>query len=1188
MKKYLIVSILTIAFKTSETYAQTSSFDLPSFHPVSPNAASLGKFGLYPASNNLGTVPVNIPIYTLTERGITIPISLNYNTSGIRLNELASWVGLGWSLNAGGAIVRNTEGLPDRTFTESIHDLENAEFNSSNWGYMLTSSRGESDTAPDQYVLNALGVSGSFYVDRSSGKAEFEDGSPIRIDFIATDEIHAILEDGTKLIFGKGSDGSDATEVTDSHLDPNYAADFISAWYLAEVISSDQHHQISFKYKYNTAGDTNLEVWRDYSQPISESVVLGPGVPSPATNYLRASTGQLATVKKKYLEKIIFNTGYIEFESSLTRDDLEHDFKLDAIKVYTNGDPGPSLIDQYHFSYDYFVRSGGVFSNDYESNPIFFDDPRQVQSRNKSLKLLHMRRGPAGSVEKHIFEYNTTTMPVRCTTAQDSWGYMNSNTGSLMPQTFTTTVAININDFEVGDGDRSVNESKAKASILEKIIYPTGGHTVFEHEANRITETKPTFSRISHSLLVYGYGQDVNGDDCGPHYDDEPFTIPDDATNIKLGIALSPADYLEQGVEQPYVAINDKKYYRPSPNSSGGPVDSSDGWFETINIYFGDNFSDDLSAPSLFLPGEFVISAFDSGYGSIESGVGTLGCTSMSIRISWDQPGLLQEVETLIGGLRIASISNYDGHNSSPASMKKYEYANPNLIRPQRNRGYIRKFLDNQLIISAKVSTSPYFNNNLDGEPAIEYGAVTEYLFNPSTLRNEGKTVYIYESVPSIRQLNTIIPGIPFMHSEFSYQYQYSTSHISGNIGVWPKLQRAIYGLEEFSHYQTTAWKRGSLLFEQIYKMENHQEILLRSTNHGYQTISSLNLKSNYIQLNFETFPFPAWNLTTPYDQEVDFNSLYYTYQVSDVELGRKVRSSTTVTQYDDQGENPVVTTTNYSYENPIHKQLTKTETIDSKDETIITLNYYPDDVTGVSSLVGGNLAPNEYSIIDRLKATRDDSNFGQHRINQIIQTESYRDFNNDGNTDPEELISTKRNIFSDWNNDLLVPGKIMSLKGPETPSNQIEERVIFHYYDDLGNPREVSKANDVYTVYVWGYNQTLPIAKIENAGFLEIPTATLTDLQNKSNEDDDTCLHGPNCKEQALRDVFKDLRNIPALADALVTTYTYDPLIGLTSQTDPNGKTTYYEYDGNGRLINIKDHEENILQRYEYHIKGQ
>jgi len=63
-------------------------------------------------------------------------------------------------------------------------------------------------------------------------------------------------------------------------------------------------------------------------------------------------------------------------------------------------------------------------------------------------------------------------------------------------------------------------------------------------------------------------------------------------------------------------------------------------------------------------------------------------------------------------------------------------------------------------------------------------------------------------------------------------------------------------------------------------------------------------------------------------------------------------------------------------------------------------------------------------------------------------------------------------------------------------------------------------------------------------------------------------------------------LRSDPSFASTLVTTYTYEPLIGITSETDPKGRITYYEYDTFQRLMHIKDQQKNIVKSYDYHYK--
>ena len=62
--------------------------------PVSPNIASMGEFGNYPIGYHTGTPIIEFPLYKINLDGLNIPIKLKYNSSGIRIDQDAGWVGL--------------------------------------------------------------------------------------------------------------------------------------------------------------------------------------------------------------------------------------------------------------------------------------------------------------------------------------------------------------------------------------------------------------------------------------------------------------------------------------------------------------------------------------------------------------------------------------------------------------------------------------------------------------------------------------------------------------------------------------------------------------------------------------------------------------------------------------------------------------------------------------------------------------------------------------------------------------------------------------------------------------------------------------------------------------------------------------------------------------------------------------
>jgi YD repeat-containing protein len=127
--------------------------------------------------------------------------------------------------------------------------------------------------------------------------------------------------------------------------------------------------------------------------------------------------------------------------------------------------------------------------------------------------------------------------------------------------------------------------------------------------------------------------------------------------------------------------------------------------------------------------------------------------------------------------------------------------------------------------------------------------------------------------------------------------------------------------------------------------------------------------------------------------------------------------------------------------------------------------------------------------------------------------------------------------------------------------------------YDSNGNILQIAfKTPGNVNSYLWGYNKKYPVAQIQNATMEDIMSVLgVTSI--------------PDLGAGGLTPLqISRLRD--GLPNALITTYKYSPLIGMTSQTDPNGVTTYYEYDSFGRLKCIKNDDHQIIKTFEYNYK--
>ncbi|WNI39016.1 hypothetical protein [Chryseobacterium sp. SG20098] len=140
---------------------------------------------------------------------------------------------------------------------------------------------------------------------------------------------------------------------------------------------------------------------------------------------------------------------------------------------------------------------------------------------------------------------------------------------------------------------------------------------------------------------------------------------------------------------------------------------------------------------------------------------------------------------------------------------------------------------------------------------------------------------------------------------------------------------------------------------------------------------------------------------------------------------------------------------------------------------------------------------------------------------------------------------------------------------------------ITYDQYDS-GNLTQYTDKNGLTTSIIWGYKNTQPIAKIEGAKLTDISQSLIDSIVTASNTDASAMA---NNDESAFLSVLNTFKN--ALPNYQITTYTYDPLIGVRSITPPSGIRENYIYDSAGRLQKVVDVNGQVLKEMKYNYKN-
>jgi hypothetical protein len=1181
----------------------------------SPTAYAFAEYVTNPVGYYTGIPQISIPIYTIQLKDFALPVSLDYHAGGIKVEETASNVGLGWNLNAGGVITRSIKDKADDT---------SIEFCDTKW--ILSSGVSRPEIANFNECGNGL--------------------------------LWALNEPPTANYDGLGSYNVDLNAYNGLPNTPQYSLKLIRKFYattekvytdykdLYILPMADKEPDIFY---FNFAGRTGQFLF-DMSSGTAQ--IKTYPYQDLLIEYTTDAKKKLNSFKITDEKGVAYTFAAVEMSENRygvnnnlqDKDDvIEGGMPLDYhVKNFETG----TGITKYNSSW--FLTRIDTPLGEY-LDLVYEDETYAISSRGPQQTALYFLKGDPLAYSPNNFNPDPTF------TTNWKKGYI-----SLLAYNDLFVSGKRLYKIENDNIKIQFDAPNQRQDIaLGYLGTPTGAHAISEITiTNKIGgENRIKKVKLTQDYFLSNTSEYINKPDglFGNRHD---IVVPDSARAYKRLWLKSVQEFGkdDNAFDPPYVFTYKYSAY------TGKSTDKlphrfsfqQDFWGYYNNAYdnntlipfqyvYPDKYPvKDNRQYSIYKKGnsgrEFFLSGADRKPNEFYADV------CMLTKITYPTQGSTEYEYNLHnfrhegqdnsgGGLRIATIKKKDGLKHSPEMWYQYGYSN-------EDNSNSSGCLVTMPIFAARIFGVLFGNS--DGTSETAYNLYTVRYSTPQTSLNStngsyvgyrtvtedllggGRTVYTF-SMPAAWHIENDIPiadggacdpavdghcdglyNLTPVKDIFIGSTQQTISASSYNLTQNPAAPNTF----PFPDNPNYDWQRGHLLSEKQYSTTLDESgitvpgALLKETSYRYGNyfpdnrtaptkIYGYRFVNHYPLLNGTAFPTPA-------DAYV-FRAAKYTL-LTDV---AKVLTSRKEVIYNTADHAKKLTTElTFNYGNTRYSDATLITSTDSEGRTLETVLKFPGDFT--ANELGSNLLmPKHIHSIPLRQLTR---------VSGAVTTKKEVSYFASGGKVVPETVTSFLNGDASPDKAVLAYDDACNLQQSTPQYAETTDGTVKFF----GNP----------TAYLWGYNKTLPIAKIENAKITDVFYTGFEDAEGNSAMNDSRTGHksrsGGYVKSLsglsnggyvltywkktesgwALQlfavtvsqgsysisipntDQVDDIRFYPAAA--LISSYTYDPLVGMTSVTDPNNLTTYFDFDAMNRLKFARDHDKKITTQHGYHFKAQ